>query len=234
VHVTFAGSPLNPADVFTFTGPAVTRIDPNEGPEDSNISVELFGTELSSNMEARFGDVSAGSMVCDTTTHCIVSPPRGTGTVHVVVGATDLSAPTSADLYTYKPFPTGFMTPRSGPPEGGTSVLVHGNKFATAPGATSIVFNMSGKPVPAVGVSCSSAKDCTMQTPPMTPPPVGFSSVDVPVTATVAGLTNTIGVFTYQRSPPEFDPVQFCQECEQQDGGHCVKVNGRLVCRPGH
>jgi hypothetical protein len=230
VNVTFAGSPTSPGNVFTFNGPTVTRIVPNEGPEDSNISIDLFGTELSSNMEARFGEVS-GAMICDDSTHCVVSPPRGTGTVHVVVGATDFSAPTPADLYTYKPFPTGFMRPRNGLPEGGTKVSVHGTKFATAPGATTISFNMNGTSVPAVDVSCSSASDCEMQTPPVNPRPIGFSPAVVPVTVTVAGLTNTIGSFTYQTPlPPDPPPAEFCQECEA-DGGHCVKVGARFVCK---
>ena len=232
VNVTFAGSTTNPGDVFTFTGPTVTRIDPNEGPEDDTIGVDLFGTELSSNMEARVGDVTV-PMICDSSTHCVVGPPRGTGTVHIVVGATDFSPATQADLYTYKPFPIGFMTPTKGPPEGGTNVLVHGAKFATAPGATSIVFNMNGISVPAVEVSCSSANDCTMQTPRVSPPPVGFSPVVVPVTVTVAGLTNTIGAFTYQTPLPP-PPPDFCQECKA-DGGHCVKLdNGMFACRGLH
>jgi hypothetical protein len=88
MNVTFAGSPTSPGDVFTFTGPTVTRIDPNEGPEDGTIGVDLFGTKLSSNMEASFGDVSV-PMICDNSTHCVVGPPRGTGTLHVVVGATE-------------------------------------------------------------------------------------------------------------------------------------------------
>jgi hypothetical protein len=90
---------------------------------------------------------------------------------------------------------------------------------------------MNGTSVPAVDVSCSSASDCEMQTPPVNPRPIGFSPEVVPVTVTVAGLTNTIGSFTYQTPlPPDPPPAEFCQECEA-DGGHCVKVGARFVCK---
>ena len=130
-----------------------------------------------------------------------IARPRGTGTVHITIanlinGAPRLfSAPTSADLFTYKAFPSGDMAPDRGPPAGGTLVNVVGHNFSVISGATQIAFNFNGVLTPALNVSCSSTTMCTMRSPPLNPP--SDQSVVIPVQVTVAGMTSQIGEFTY-------------------------------------
>src|SRR5262249_28977618 len=149
--------------------------------------------------------------------------------VHITVGSNFMSAPTPADLFSYKPFPVGVLAPSHGLPSGGTPISIAGHNFATAPGATVVVFEMSGRSIPATDVSCSSTTECTMKPPPLDPP--GDGPVAAPVVVTVAGLTNTIGGFTYETpTPPPPPPRVFCELC-REGGGRCISVNGKLVCQ---
>jgi hypothetical protein len=224
--VTFAGSAANPNSVFTYIGPSITAFSPEEGSEDGGTQVEIAGSGLSSNMQAAFGSFFVG-MTCASDTHCTVFSPPGKGAVPLTVGGNVMSAP-AADRFTYKPFPVGVMGPSKGLPAGGTEVSIGGRNFATAQGATVVNFNMNGTSVPAINVSCSSATECTMTTPALNPPSDG--PVVVPVTMTVNGLTNSIGGFTYATpTPPPPPPNSYCQIC-RENGGNCIKVNGKYIC----
>ena len=101
------------------SAPPITGISPNVGSEDGGTLIEISGIGFTRSMEAYFGTPYSyvGVESCDGPTHCSVLNPRGTGTVHITItnlinGAPGLfSAPTSADLFTYKAFPSGDMAP---------------------------------------------------------------------------------------------------------------------------
>ena len=214
--------------------PTITGISPNNGSEDGGTSVALTGTGFSPYMQAAFGSYYVGTGTCPSTTTCTVNSPRGTGQVHIAVlndtpnGVPGiLSTTSSADLFTYESFPGGTMNPHTGPPAGGTQVVLGGHDFSTAPGGTQVSFNLNGIATPALNLACASSTSCTFTTPPF--PAALDGTLVAPVTVTANGKTSPVGGFTYyvKQTPP---PPPSCRICAER-GQQCVMVNGKPVCK---
>jgi hypothetical protein len=106
VFVTTVGgkSPTVSADDFAYVAvPAVTKVEPVEGPVAGGTKVTITGTHLTGAKEVKFGSVRATSVVVVSATSITATAPAGAaGIVDVTVttvGGT--SATSSADQYTY-------------------------------------------------------------------------------------------------------------------------------------
>ena len=100
-------SATSSADQFTYTvivpPPAVTAISPSTGPVGGGTSVVITGTDLAAATAVDFGS-SAGTITADTGTSITATSPPGTGTVDVVVvTGSGVSAPVTADQYSFGP-----------------------------------------------------------------------------------------------------------------------------------
>src|SRR5262249_42098432 len=121
--------------------------------------------------------------------------------------------------------------PHTGPPEGGTFVYINGRNFSTAVGHTTVTFNFDDGPR-SYDVSCESTKQCTMDTPPLTPS--GSDPAVVQVSITVDGRTRAIGGFTYKTSGGGGGGGHqtCCQVCIATGGGHCTPgPRGTCTCK---
>ncbi|MCW2971413.1 MAG: cell shape determination protein CcmA, partial [Solirubrobacterales bacterium] len=110
VHVTVTtsggASAETAADQFRFVPvPAVTRVEPSEGPEAGGTTVTITGTNLTGATAVRFGAAEAtGVAVNGEGTQITAASPSGSGTVDVTVttpGGT--SATASPDRFSYVP-----------------------------------------------------------------------------------------------------------------------------------
>ena len=242
VIVSTNGSPASLQDTNTFIyfgAPTVTAVTPNSGSIWGGTKVQLTGTGFTQNMEAGFGNFVDMQGDCPTSTTCNVTTPASPyptspGFVNVVAANLDGTniGPPGAQ-FRYLPYPRGFMQPSSGLPAGGTVVTVSGMYLGLAPSAT-FAFNFNGVSTPALNASCQPApagslpdiqQVCTLTTPPLTP--TGNGPVVIPVTATVNGMTSSIGGFTYETP---VGPPPTCAQCIQS-GGVCSKSGTTFVCK---
>jgi hypothetical protein len=127
VEVFNAGSLLQP--------PAVTALDPSEGPIAGGNTVTITGTDLADVEEVVFGATPAelASLVEVSPTEIeIEAPAHAAGTVDVIVTtAGGESINTAADDYTYVEAPTvSAIAPSEGPTAGGTTVTITGTDLA--------------------------------------------------------------------------------------------------------
>jgi hypothetical protein len=126
VSVEGASSPTSAADLFTYSGPFISGVDPNHGPRTGGTPVEIAGGGFppylgtGNNLAVAFGDAQTsamclGSDVLATTSCSTVTPPVNTaGPVQVVATAYGASSPTSpASVFTYDRYPslTKFQLP---------------------------------------------------------------------------------------------------------------------------
>ena len=132
--------------------PGITAVLPNSGPVGGGTTVLIQGTNLSGPHQVYFGTTPATSFASITasTISAVVPPsPTGPATVDVQVFASGgQSAITAGDrfTYTFAPIVTG-VSPRTGPPGGGTSVTITGQqftgpltvRFGAAPGSDVVV-----------------------------------------------------------------------------------------------
>ena len=232
----------SPSDeTFTYFGaPTVTQVTPSSGSVWGGTKVILHGTGFTQNMQAGFGDSFADMQNgCPTSTECTVTTqaskhPTSPGLVNVVVAnldGTNMSAP--GPQFNYEPYPRGYMQPSAGPPAGGTTVVVAGMNLGPSP-IPIFNFNFNGNQTQTVNATCKTVppgvnaeiqETCTFVSPPLTP--AGNSSTLVNVTATVNGMTSSIGGFTYVTPTP---PGETCSQCVAS-GGICSKSNGKFICK---
>jgi hypothetical protein len=197
ISVTTRGgaSATTSADRFSYAPvPVVTAVTPGAGPVGGRISVIVTGTGFVAGSAVSFGATPAASVVVTSPTSLAVTPAAApAGTVHVTVstpGGTSASSP--ADLFTYDAVPTVTgIAPSGGPVAGGTAVTVSGTDFV--PGLTSVSVGGTG----ATGVSCSSATECSISTPPGT---AGVADVIV-TTPGGPSATGIPDVFSYDPVP---------------------------------
>ncbi len=113
--------------------PSITAVLPNSGPVNGGTSVTIQGNNLSSPSQVYFGNTPAvgfGS-ISSTAISAVVPASSGPGAVDVRVFAAGGETPTSAgDVFTYTlgPIVSG-VSPRTGPPSGGTTVTITGAQF---------------------------------------------------------------------------------------------------------
>ncbi len=113
--------------------PVVSSFTPTSGPANGGTAVTITGTGFRGTTDVQFGTTSAQYTI-DSTTQITAYAPAGTGTPTVkVINAAGTG--TSTGTFTYFGAPTvSSISPATGPPGGGTSVVITGTDFT--PSAT--------------------------------------------------------------------------------------------------
>ncbi len=121
------------ADWFTYIpAPTVTVMGPNAGSVLGGTVVVIRGSGFTGATAVTFGPTDATIFNVDSDTQITATAPPGSGTVDVTVTAPNgTSAPTAADLFTYRPAVTA-INPSHGPATGGTLVFISGAGFTGA------------------------------------------------------------------------------------------------------
>lgn len=131
VHTVVADQPATYVATFEPAAPAVTNLDPDQGPTAGGNQVTIAGTDLGGATEVEFGDNPAASFMVEGHTQITVpnAPAGAVGTVDVTVTTAAGSSATSGsgNDYTYEvpPSCTSF-TPDHGPAAGGNQVAITG------------------------------------------------------------------------------------------------------------
>jgi len=143
--------------------------------------VVIRGSGFMETASVSFGMTAADRFSVDSDTQISAVSPRATGTVDVIVTAPGgVSAIGRGDLFTYLPGPSvARIDPSTGPPAGGTKVVIYGRGFS---GATRVSFGNT-----AATFSVDSDGQITVVSPPG-PRDGGF----VDVTVTTGGGTSSI------------------------------------------
>lgn len=128
------------------TGPAVTALTPAAGPEEGGTLVVVTGPGLASATAVAFGATTVTDLDVDDEGRISVTAPQGQGTVDVIVTTPEGSTePGPGARFDYLPPNRAPPTlrgidPRSGPEDGGTTVVISGAELA---GATEVFFGPS-------------------------------------------------------------------------------------------
>jgi hypothetical protein len=184
---------LGPIDTITSAGfgaPSVTAVLPNSGPVAGGQTVTITGKAFATVSSVKFGTATATTVSTLSTSEITAKEPPGTTgkVVNVVVTTPPGASPiTSADQFTYTNAPIiTKVTPRSGPPAGGTTVTITGLQMTTA---SKVMFGS----IAATSFHVTSATRITA-----VDPPQAAGTVDVTVTSPRG--TSVIGLldrFTY-------------------------------------
>jgi hypothetical protein len=195
-----------------FAVPAVTAVEPNEGPEAGATTVTITGANLSGASAVKFGSADAAGYTVNSPTSISAVTPPGTGPVDVTVttpGGT--SATTAADRFTYDAPPTlTRMKGKTGPVGGGTTVTITGSHFTAG---TSVRFGTT----PAASVTVTSPTSLTAVSP-------AHLAGSVDVTVTTAGgssATSTADRFKFTPTVTQVSPSS-----GSTAGGETVTVRG--------
>jgi hypothetical protein len=181
------------AQLFTYTSataPTITSYTPITGTTAGGTVVTITGTNLTGTLSVTFGGAGAIIDSITATTVTVSTPAAAAGAVAVTL-TTAAGAVTSPQAYTYVAPATTAPTlagisPSSGPPSGGESVLLEGTNLC---GATSVTFNGV-----IATITSTNSPTCTEVT--VIEPP--GSGTDVPVVITTAGGSATSPIpFTY-------------------------------------
>ena len=116
------------------TPPAVTKVEPAEGPGTGGTVVTITGTHLNGATSVMFGDTPANSFEVKSANSITAESPVGAGTVDVTVTTAEGPSETSsADHFTYVPVGPApsikRIKPKKGPEEGGTVITITGANF---------------------------------------------------------------------------------------------------------
>ncbi len=188
-------SASGPADQFTYLPvPAVTSINPTQGPTTAGTPVTINGTGFTGATSVKFGANSATGVLVVNDSQITANAPSGVvGTVDVTVTTPGGTSATSAnDKYTYLAVPTvTSVSPAAGPPAGGSSVTITGTNFS---GITAVTFGLSN---PATTYTVNSTTQITATSPAGT-----LGQVDVQVANALGTSTANSGdLFTYSNGP---------------------------------
>ncbi|HEY2214572.1 MAG TPA: IPT/TIG domain-containing protein [Acidimicrobiales bacterium] len=182
------------------SAPTVSGISPSIGSAAGGTNVTITGTGFEVGPYETLVRFAPGgeaeSVYCASTTSCVVQTPPGTGTsdITVYVGGQPDAQTT---VFTYGPS-LGGASPASGPILGGTSVLLSGTGFSTAPGGTVVDFGATPSP----SVTCQSSSYCTAVSPAGGPGTVA-------ITASVQGIAS-----------PASDGIDFTYGGQSSAGSH--------------
>jgi alpha-tubulin suppressor-like RCC1 family protein len=96
-------SATSAADEFSYA-PAVSKLEPKQGPQEGGTEVSITGTNLTGASEVKFGESDAGSFTVRSDTQITAVAPPGKGKVTVAVRTAGGTSPAvSADRYKYLP-----------------------------------------------------------------------------------------------------------------------------------
>jgi uncharacterized repeat protein (TIGR01451 family) len=128
--------------LLTASGPTISSVSPNNGPDVGGTSVTITGTGFVATPSVTFGGVSAPSVTFDSATQLTVTTPGGgTGTVNVIVTNPDAQPTTLANGFTFNataPPAITLLRPNTGNVTGGSTVYIDGTNLDTV---TSVVFD---------------------------------------------------------------------------------------------
>ncbi len=168
-------SATNSSNLYTYEAPpTVSGLSPNSGPIAGGTSVTISGSGFVSGMTVHFGGNAATGVTVNSSSSATVTSPHGSsqsgGVVDVTVSTTNgTSTINGQDQYNYtSPVTVTGLSVRSGPPGGGTSVVITGTDFS---GATSVKFGGNS-----ASFTVNSATQITATS------PAGGGTVDVTVT----------------------------------------------------
>jgi len=168
-------SATNSNDLYTYEPPpTVSSVSPASGPIAGGTSVTIGGTGFVSGMTVKFGANAGTSVVVGSSTSLTVTSPAGTsmsgGVVDITVTTTNGTSPiVGADHYNYlSPVTVTGLNVHTGPPAGGTSVVITGTDFT---GASAVRFGSD-----TASFTVNSATQITATA------PAGGGTVDVTVT----------------------------------------------------
>jgi hypothetical protein len=174
-------SPRTDADRFTYAPfPTIAGLSPISGPATGGTPVSITGTNFAVGASAtkfNFGETGSADGECDSTTHCLVTAPSGTGSVYLTATVGDATGfRNTAAAFAYVPVVQG-VSPQSGAATGGTTVTITGAGFIDRDAfgnvqAGTVAFGAT----PASGF-CTIASSCQVVS------PAGSGTVDVSVTA---------------------------------------------------
>ena len=114
--------------------PLVTSLSSGEALEKGGAQIEVVGSHFTPSATVRFGEAPAPSVTFESPAVLLASVPPGKGTVNVVVtteGGTSPAAAPARLVYSPPPAITN-VSPRSGPPVGGTRVTIFGTGLENA------------------------------------------------------------------------------------------------------
>lgn len=184
------------ADQFTYSAsaPVVTSINPQSGSTAGGTSVVITGTGFTGATSVGFGATGASNMSVTSDTQISVTSPAGTGTVDItVMTPAGTSAVTAADQFTYASSTAPTVTsisPTSGSPSGGDSVVITGTGFT---GASAVNFDTNA----ATTFNVDSDTQITATSPP------GTGTVDLTVTGpSGTSAASAADQFTYAGTQP--------------------------------
>lgn len=194
--------------------PAVTEVSPGIGPTAGGTSVTINGANLGGATAVVFGTTAAASFTVNSPTSITATTPaESVGTVDVLVTTpAGTSVKRSTDRYTFQAPPTVTrLGVKSGPVEGGTTVVLTGTEFT---GATAVTFGST----PATAFTVNSNTQITATSPAAS----AASKVAVTVTNVAGTSTPTLADFfkytpTVTGVSPNGGPVE---------GGTSVAVTG--------
>jgi hypothetical protein len=184
------------SDQFTsYIQPTITSVSPNNGLPSGGYYVTVAGTNFVGTTSVKVGDVVTAFQVLDNNNLSVYIPGSDSGpgdsTSISVTSPGGTSPNTPADQFTYNvvvsplaPTVTG-VSPKYGPPGGGTAVTITGTNFT---GATAVDF----------GTAAVSSFTVVSDTSITTRAPAGTGSVDVTVTNLDGqSATSAADLFTY-------------------------------------
>ena len=211
ITVTTPGGTTAGAAYTYVVAPTLSSLSPTFGPAVGGTTVVLTGTNLTGATAVKFGATNAASVTVDSATQITaVSPAGATGVVSVTV--TTAGGTTAGVAYTYGNGPSvTALSPASGSPGGGTSVIITG---ANLTGATAVKFGATS----ATSFNVDSATQITAIA------PAGSGSVNVTVTTSVGtSATSASGLYRYV-SPPGISGVS--PASGSVTGGDTVVITG--------
>lgn len=215
VTVTTSGgtSSTSTADLFAYGSATVASVSPEAGPLGGGQTVTVTGSGFATNSIVLFGTTPAtGVTVNATGTSLTATSPTGGGLVDVyVVTSGGASTPSIVDHYIYGIPTVSSISPVTGPPSGGTTVVVNGSNFTQD---ASIKFG------PATATVTNVASNGTFA---IAHSPAGTGSVDVRVsTAAGTSAASINDLFAY--SAPIVSAVS--PQAGSVSGGTSVTVSG--------
>ncbi|MDQ2832575.1 MAG: DUF6067 family protein [Acidobacteriota bacterium] len=168
-------SATNSSDVYVYeVAPRVTSVSPSNGPIPGGTSVTIGGTGFASGTTVLFGRNAATNVVVSSSTSLTATSPAGSsnsgGVVDVTVTTSNgTSVGNGNDHFTYtSPVTITGLSVKSGPPAGGTQVVITGTGFT---GATAVKFGGNS-----ASFTVNSSSQITATS------PAGGGTVDIAVT----------------------------------------------------
>ncbi len=187
VVLTTPGGAVTSTGGYTYVAaPAITLINPDNGPVAGGTLVTINGSNLTDTTGVTFGGAAGTSVTVVNDSQVTVVTPAGTAGAVDVVLTTPGGAVTSTGGYTYVTAPAiTTINPDNGPVAGGTLVTINGSNLT---GTTGVTFGGTA------GTSVTVVNDSQVTV--VTPAGTATGAVDVTLTAP-QGTATVSGGYTY-------------------------------------